>query len=104
MEGVPAAVVRPSGDLDLATADAFRVLLDGALHDEPQVLVVDLTAVEFLDSSGIAVIAGAMKAQRKRQGQLVLVHPRPIVKRAIDLVGLSLLFDTTGVPAELLGP
>lgn len=103
MEDVPAAVVRPSGDLDLATADAFRVLLDDALHDEPQVLVVDLTAVDFLDSSGIAVIAGAMKAQRKRQGLLVLLHPRPIVKRAVDLVGLSLLFDTTGVPSELLG-
>jgi anti-anti-sigma factor len=95
-------VLRPAGELDLATVDPFRRSVADALREEPPALVVDLARVDFLDSSGIAVLAGALKTQRRRGGAMALVNARPIVRRALDLVGLGELFDLTGIPADLL--
>lgn len=98
----PGIVLRPSGDLDLATVDRFRASVDTALAQAPQALVVDLAAVDFLDSSGIAVLAAALKAQRSGGRAIAAVNPQPIVRHAIELVGLSMLFDVSGIPAPLL--
>jgi anti-anti-sigma factor len=85
------AVLRPSGELDLATSDTFRRDLRAALAGDPDRLVVDLADVSFLDSSGIAVLVSAFKAQRERQAELLVVNPQPIVQRALELVGLGTL-------------
>lgn len=99
---MPGVVLRPSGDLDLATVDGFRASVDTALAQRPSALLFDLADVDFLDSSGIAVLVVALKTQRARGGVVAVVHPKPIVRRAIDLVGLAMLFDTSKIPAALL--
>jgi anti-sigma B factor antagonist len=85
------ALLRPSGELDLATVELFRREVQAALATEPADLVVDLTDVSFLDSSGIAVLAAALKAQRARDAAFVVTNPQPIVQRALELVGLGTL-------------
>jgi anti-sigma B factor antagonist len=95
-------VVRPSGDLDVATVGGFRALVQEALDAQPPALVLDLDDVDFMDSSGLAVLAAALRTQRQRSAAVAVVHPQPIVKRAIELVGLDLLFDVTDIPVELL--
>ena len=85
------AVLRPSGELDLATADRFRREVQSVLAEHPDCLVVDMTDVSFLDSSGIAVLASAYKAQRDREAELHVVNPQAIVQRALELVGLAML-------------
>ena len=85
------AVLRPTGELDLATAEPFRREVHSVLAGEPAVLEIDLAEVSFLDSSGIAVLVSAFKAQRDRAAVLHVVNPQPIVRRALELVGLSML-------------
>ena len=85
------AVLRPSGELDLATSGPFRREVQQVLASEPEELVIDLTDVSFLDSSGIAVLASALKAQRARSAELAVLNPQPIVQRALELVGLGIL-------------
>jgi anti-sigma B factor antagonist len=85
------AVLRPSGELDLATVEPLRRELQELLAAEPEELVIDLTAVTFLDSSGIAVLSSALKSQRARDADMALVNPQPIVARALELVGLGTL-------------
>jgi anti-anti-sigma factor len=85
------ALLRPSGELDLATVEVFRREVHAVLADEPADLVIDLADVSFLDSSGIAVLASALKAQRARAGGLAVTNPQPIVQRALELVGLGAL-------------
>ncbi|MGB8650843.1 MAG: STAS domain-containing protein [Mycobacteriales bacterium] len=101
-EGGGAVLLRPSGDLDLATVEPFRAMVQAALAKEPTALVLDLTDVTFLDSSGLAVLAVGLRSQRARGATFAVVKPQPIVRRAIELVGLGLLFDTSQVPAGLL--
>lgn len=85
------AILRPSGELDLVTAEPFRREVRAALAEEPALLEIDLTDVSFLDSSGIAVLASALRAQRERAAVMHVVNPQPIVRRALELVGLGML-------------
>jgi anti-sigma B factor antagonist len=85
------ALLRPFGELDLATVEPFRRELQAILDGQPTELVIDLCDVTFLDSSGIAVLATALRSQRARDAELVLVNPQPIVQRALVLVGLGTL-------------
>jgi anti-sigma B factor antagonist len=85
------ALLRPSGELDLATVELFRRDVQAVLAGEPAHLVIDLTDVSFLDSSGIAVLASALKSQRSRAAALFVTNPQPIVQRALELVGLGTL-------------
>ncbi len=101
-DDVPGIVLRPEGEIDLATAEPFRRTVHAALQAQPNVLVIDLRDVSFLDSSGLSVLAAALKGQRSRDAIVALVNPQSIVRRAIELVGLDVLFDLTEVPAELL--
>ena len=83
-----ALVVTPSGELDLVSVPALREAIEDALSAVASV-VVDLTAVSFIDSSIVGVLATASTdvARREAGSQLVVVsppgsHPR----RVLDMV------------------
>lgn len=101
-DDVPGIVLRPEGELDLATVEVFREQAHSALDSHPAVLLIDLSRVTFLDSSGLSVVAMTFKSQRSRSAAVALVNPQPIVRRAIELVGLDVLFDVRDVPGTML--
>ena len=61
-EGRLGPVAALSGEVDLAAAEAVEERIRTTLADEPDVLVLDLRAVEFLDSSGLRVVLSLDKA------------------------------------------
>ena len=80
-------VVALSGELDAATSPG---LADALVQAAGSTVVVDLSRLTFMDSSGI----GALVVARKRivaegLGQLVLTRPVAAVSRVLDIVGLS---------------
>jgi anti-anti-sigma factor len=80
------AVVRPRGELDLATVGALQGVLDGI--SSPARLVLDLSELCFIDSSGLHLLV-ALHERAKRDGfELTLHAPRPPVDRTIQLCGL----------------
>ncbi len=83
------AVVRASGELDLATAPQLvRAISLAAEGRRPRVLV-DLAAVEFCDSAGLRALLGAAREVEARAGRLVVaVEPGGVVERLLDLAGL----------------
>jgi hypothetical protein len=54
-------------------------------------VVVDLSRVSFIDSSGLGVLVGALKRVRER-GALSLVCPEPRVRRVFEITGLTQVF------------
>jgi anti-anti-sigma factor len=68
------------GEIDLATRESMAMLIDQALLEEPDELVLDLTAVTFLSASGGAVLSRARKAATAR-GATLSVMSRPGVVR-----------------------
>jgi anti-anti-sigma factor len=77
-----------AGELDLASADELTARLE-ALAENHQDIVLDLSDLAFVDSTGLEVFVIIHKLLQNRGGMLTLRHPRLNVAKVIDLSGLS---------------
>ena len=81
-----------SGELGIASAPALREellsLLRAARH-----LIIDLTAVEHADASGLAVLVGSARRARLLGGSLRLAAPSPGVARVLSATGMNQHLD-----------
>jgi len=83
------AIVTVRGDFDLQVA--ARVVAELAKVEEgaPALLVIDLSGLSFLDSSGMGVIAAAQARAVEAGRRLVLVRPPYTVRRAFEISGFD---------------
>ncbi|WP_448630333.1 STAS domain-containing protein [Cellulomonas soli] len=96
------AVVMVSGEIDVSSADALR---DGlrALVDEGRTdLVVDLSGVSFMDSTGLGVLVGTLKRVRLAGGRLELVVAGDRLGRLFELTALDQVFSLHPTLADAL--
>jgi anti-sigma B factor antagonist len=101
-----ATVVTATGEVDLVTAGRLQDATAAALAEPTAVVVVDLTHVTFLGSSGLSALVAAARAAAARREPLRVVvdHTRPVV-RPIEASGLDgLLSLYTDVEDALIGP
>jgi anti-sigma B factor antagonist len=91
------AVVRPSGDFDLASAAEVREAIYAVQADRTDDLRVDLTDVSFIDSVGISVLVAAHKRFSRDGRALELVVP-PHLRPNFEITGLTAFFRI--VPAD----
>ncbi len=86
------AVVVASGEVDLCTSPALSEALEEAARTSDRI-IIDLTRVTFLDSSGMAAMVGALNRNHHRQrGTFCLVGPSGLVLRALQITDLIKLF------------
>ena len=81
------------GQVDMHTSPELRGHLREALGQQASPLVVDLTSVGFIDSSGLATLIEALQAVGKYGGKLRLCGLTPEVRKLFDLAQLSTIFD-----------
>lgn len=87
-------VVRLGGDMDLGVADKLRIALDKQLAEKRiRYLVLNLSRVTFIDSSGLGVILGRYKRLHHAGGRVILVGAQPQVKRILELSGLLQIME-----------
>jgi anti-sigma B factor antagonist len=85
-------VVQLCGELDLEGAGTLAECLRAALAGTPRRLVLDLSALTFADSTGLATFASARRAADSADVELVLDSPTPPVRRVLELTGLDAQF------------
>ena len=86
-----AVVVKFSGDVDLQSSPHAReVLLDCVNRNLP--VLVDLSGVNYIDSSGVASLVEALQNGRKRGSDLFLVEVSDTVMRVFNLARLETVF------------
>lgn len=95
-----AALVTVKGFLDVDTATELHHHLANQVHHGRRHLLLDLSAVPFMDSSGINIILRAYKETRQVGGTVRLVDPAPAVQRILDLTGVSLTVPSTKTVEE----
>jgi anti-sigma B factor antagonist len=81
-------VVVLSGELDLTHAAVVAAALASVTARKPQI-IVDLAGLEFIDCSGVTVLARGRKLARLAGGELLLAAPQPQVLRVLTLTRLS---------------
>lgn len=89
--GPDARVVRVRGEVDTLTAPLLRDQLDAQAASA--LLVLDLSAVSFLGSAGLAALVAAKDTAGRRGHRLRLVCGSRTVTRALQATGLLTLFD-----------
>src|SRR5690606_38106595 len=85
-------LVAAVGEIDLATAPALRTELLTALVRYSPRLVLDLSGVTFLDSTGLAVLVAVHRRARAEGGELSLAGPRPVVRKLLGITYLDRVF------------
>ncbi len=87
--GQPGSViVTPHGDLDIVAGEALHACLDSAQRDHGYV-IIDLSAVPYMDSSALAVIIQHWKKAQAAGGALLLVAPQKRPHRLLSLTGMT---------------
>ena len=76
------------GSLDLATAPSLRAALIEAANDGIHELIVDLSQLEFLDSTGLGALIGAHRRCTENGGQLRLIVCEGPISRLLTITGL----------------
>ncbi|GII73004.1 anti-sigma factor antagonist [Sphaerisporangium melleum] len=97
------AILTVVGEIDLYTAPRLQAEFTRLLETGPDRVVIDMSGVEFCDSTGMNVLLSALKRMRERGGVLEVASPRPAVRKILQVTGLDSVFtvhDT--IPAELL--
>ncbi|KOU06889.1 hypothetical protein ADK86_05610 [Streptomyces sp. NRRL F-5755] len=77
------------GELDLALALTLQPVMGEALPPRPGTIVVNLCQVSFMDCSGLALLCRLRERVNDRGGRLVLLSPRPVVRRLLGLAPLD---------------
>jgi anti-anti-sigma factor len=89
--------VTPQGDVSLETVDVLREVLRNVLESQNVAhLDVNMSAVTFLDSSGIGVLVAAHRAAAARGTSLRLCEPTAMVRMTLEITHLDgiLISDT----------
>ena len=85
-------VVYLQGEVDLASAPQLRRGIYELIDQGNHRVAVELSGVEFMDSTGLGVLIGALKRLRESGGSMVLAGIRPAVGRVFEITGLDRIF------------
>ena len=92
-------VIEVKGELDIATAPTLCARLDASRTRRRPRLLVDLSAVDFCDSTGLRALLGAASEVRAHGGRFAIVcPPRGDVARLLEIVGAGEWMGIHGDP------
>ncbi|HEY7622965.1 MAG TPA: STAS domain-containing protein [Solirubrobacteraceae bacterium] len=97
----PAAGIAVRGEVELSTAPALTTALDEAIRRTSGPFVVDLCAVDFLDSCGIHCLVRARALLGREDRPLALISPPGHVRRVLELTGVDELVPIYGSAEEV---
>jgi anti-sigma B factor antagonist len=88
-------VVAPSGEVDLSRSPKLRNALRDAQASRPKRVVIDLSDVEYMDSSGVATLVEAYQVARRNGSKMVLCGLMDRVKSIFEIAKLDSVFTIT---------
>ena len=91
VDGVATVSVR--GEVDVYTAPQLRECLYGVVADGIGRVVLDLSAMSFIDSTGLGVIVGTLKRLREGGGDLLLRSPSRSTLKVLEITGLTRIIE-----------
>jgi anti-sigma B factor antagonist len=86
-------VIRVAGEIHATTAPEFSERLNQAIARGKTGIVLDLTAVEFIDSTGLSVLLNGLRRVTRVRGTMVLACANPTVLRLFEITKLDSTFE-----------
>lgn len=85
------STVLVKGEVDLESSPELWTDLQQTVKTD-RLVRIDLSGVDYMDSTGVAVLVRALKQAQQVNASITLVHPSPRVQAVLDLARLSQLF------------
>ena len=101
------AVVELHGELDLSSASDLRERLLDIVSQQTASLILDLSGLRFMDSTGISVLMATERRANLLGGSLSLVNPQKVVARVLQVTSLDkhfAIFPTVADATAARGP
>src|SRR5947208_2602830 len=86
-------VIRVVGEIHSTTAPEFSQRLNAAIADGHRGVVLDLTGVEFIDSTGLSVLLNGLRRVTRARGAMVMACANPTVLRLFEITKLDSTFE-----------
>lgn len=96
-------IVSVAGDLDLYTSPVLKDRLVELVEDGRPDVVIDLSGVGFVDSSGLGVLVGILRRAKERDGSVRLAGVREAVAKTFRITGLDKVFPMFATVDEARG-
>ncbi len=96
------AVVEAQGDIDLRRSSRFQEELLALPDEHPREIVLDLSNVPYMDSSGVASLVKLLARLRRDKVPLKLTGLRPRVRSVFEITRLDTIFDIRATVKEAL--
>ena len=81
------------GEVHVSTAPEFSERLNDAIAKGMTGVIIDMTNVDFIDSTGLSVLLNALRRVTRNQGALALAVSNPTVLRLFEITRLDSTFD-----------
>jgi anti-sigma B factor antagonist len=85
-------VAELEGELDVSTSERLRAELLQLIDDGCRSLVIDMSELVLIDSTGLGVLVGVMKRTLQHGGEMVIQSPRRAARKVFDITGLDRVF------------
>lgn len=95
-------VIIPEGEIDISVTDSLRDKLKGLTDEKRMAILIDMSAVPYIDSSGLGVLVEAMQEMGKYGAELKLAHLTDDVKKVFELTRLNKFFTIFGRESDAL--
>lgn len=89
-----------AGEVDVYTSPQLKQDLVAMAEKGYKQVIINLSQVEYLDSTGLGVLIGGLKRMREAGGNLSLVAPGMRILRIFEITGLNKIFDIYATEAE----
>lgn len=96
-------LVVPTGDIDLSKSGDLRGVFQHILQDVPAKIIVDLEAVSYMDSSGVATLIEALQLSKRAEKEFAICCLSDGVKSIIELARLDQIFTIYLTRDEAIG-
>lgn len=85
-------IVTLGGRMDAYSSNDVEKQLTSLIEENQVKIILNLTGLEYISSSGLRVLLAALKKSRKASGDVRLAEMRPYVKEVFDIAGFTQLF------------
>jgi anti-sigma B factor antagonist len=100
--GAACTVVELAGEVDATNSDELYDVLESVVLRLPSLLVVDLSALTFMDSTGLRMLLRSSRELDQQGGVLALASPQVSVARVLQLTRADQLIPVYGTVADAI--
>ena len=96
----PVELVTLAGSIEGNEGQSLRLGLSERIEAGRTRMLLDMESVDFIDSTGLSALIGALKATRRTGGNIGLLNPAPTVRSVLELTRLHRVLDIFSTEAE----